>query len=336
MTQPADPNPNGRLLVDVHLNGDGILDTMAEDVRRGLSAPQKWLSPKYFYDDRGSDLFERITELPEYYPTRAERSLLEGIVDELMADLRPTEIVELGSGSSSKTRIFLDAATTADHLRRYIPFDVSEGIVRASAQALLDDYHYLSVHGVIGDFERHLSRVPPSSGPRLVLFLGGTIGNLDPVARTAFLSNLNGLLSQDDHLLVGVDLVKDIGTIEAAYNDSAGVTAAFNRNVLAAINRSLYANFEPDSFEHRAFFNEEESRIEMHLVAATPQTVVIPHIEMTLTLAPSETIWTESSYKFTDESIKQMLDSSGLLFERLYTNDDPDSLFGLVLARPSG
>ena len=223
MTQIAGSSTNKRLHIDVHLNGDGILETMADDVRLGLSAPQKWLSPKYFYDDLGSNLFEQITVLPEYYPTRAERKVLEDITDGLMSHLRPAEIVELGSGSSIKTRVLLSAPSAADHLRRYVPFDVSEGIVLSAAQELLLDYPYLAVHGVIGDFEHHLSQVPQSNGRRLMLFLGGTIGNLHPEQRTFFLREVRSLLSEGDRLLIGVDLVKEVNAIEAAYNDSAGV-----------------------------------------------------------------------------------------------------------------
>jgi L-histidine N-alpha-methyltransferase len=321
-----------RLKVDVHLNGDGMLDSMAEDVREGLTAKQKRLPPKYFYDEAGSLLFEQITGLPEYYPTRAERELLGTVADDLMEKFLPHEIVELGSGSSSKTRLLLRARSARGHLVRYIPFDVSEAIVRSTADDLLHEFDFLRVHGVIGDFQRHLPLVPQPEGRRLVLFLGGTIGNFDPAERVEFLSQVRDLLAEGDRLLIGMDLLKDTATIEAAYNDSAGVTAAFNRNMLNVINRGLLADFEPEAFEHRAFFNAAESRIEMHLVPHGPQLVSIRNLGITITIEPPETIWTESSYKFDRRSAEEMLTDAGLTLERFYTNERPDQLFGLALA----
>ena len=335
MTQVNGAQDHDRLSVDVHLNGNGTLDSMAEDVRVGLSSEPKHLPPKYFYDTAGSVLFERITDLPEYYPTRSEHQLLVDIADELMASLRPRQIVELGSGSSTKTRVLLGAPSAPEHLESYVPFDVSESIVREAASDLLVEFPYLRVHGVIGDFERHLPLVPPTEGPRLVLFLGGTIGNLYPPERTTFLTQVRALLGGEDRLLIGLDLVKDVSTIEAAYNDSSGVTAEFNRNVLRVINRELEADFQPDAFEHCAFFNEKESRIEMHLVPQGTQRVSIENLGMTISLEPPETIWTESSYKFTEESVANMLHEAGLGLERFFTNERPGQLFGLALARPA-
>jgi len=325
---------SNRLAIDVHLNSSGVLDTMAEDVRQGLSEDQKRLSPKYFYDAVGSDLFEQITDLPEYYPTRSERDLLLDIAAELMAEIRPSDIVELGSGSSAKTRALFDAPSTASHLNRYVPFDISESAVRATANDLLVEYPFLNVHGVIGDFEHHLNKIPAPNGRRLILFLGGTIGNLDRDQRITFLSNVRTLLRPEDRLLIGLDLVKDIKTIESAYNDAAGITAAFNRNMLKVINKGLVADFQPEAFQHRAFFNEEESRIEMHLVPDGLQQISIAEIGMTLTVQPGETIWTESSYKFTQEAVEEMLTSAGLGLEHFYANEQPDRRFGLILARP--
>ena len=336
MTDTAHANTElaARLTIDV-VDGGGASGTMAEDVLAGLTAERKQLPPKYFYDDAGSRLFEQITELPEYYPTRAERELLEETADGLMADLRPVEIVELGAGSSAKTRRLLSAPTAHEHLRRFVPMDVSREIVESSALGLLRDYPYLSVHGVIGDFERHLGRIPQALGRRLVLFLGGTIGNLHPPERTAFLTGVRGLLGPGDRVLIGLDLVKDVPTMEAAYNDAAGVTAAFNRNMLWAINRELGANFDPDAFAHRAFFNAEESRIEMHLVPSVAQEVSAPDIPLSVTIRPTETIWTESSYKFTVASIEEMLTGAGLRLEHCYTNEHPDRRFALALAAPA-
>ncbi|MEX2431231.1 MAG: L-histidine N(alpha)-methyltransferase [Dehalococcoidia bacterium] len=321
-----------RLRVDVYLNGNGVLDSLAEDVRQGLTASPKKLSPKYLYDDLGSDLFERITAQPEYYPTRAERALLEKLADRLVEELAPREIVELGSGSSAKTRVLLGAQGAKDHLRIYFPFDVSEGIVRTTALDLLRDFPFLHIHGIIGDFEKHMPLLPDSEGNRLVLFLGGTIGNLDPDARVAFLRNTGALLGPDDHLLIGLDLVKDKAIIEAAYNDRAGVTAAFNKNILSIMNRTLGADFEPDAFRHHAYFNERDSRIEMHLVAEARQDVQIPGIGLLVRIEAGESIWTESSYKFTRESLSDSLSAAGLRLVELYTNEDPEQLFGLALA----
>ena len=323
-----------RLSIDV-VDAGGVAGRMAEDVLAGLTAAPKQLPPKYFYDDAGSRLFEQITRLPEYYPSRAERELLEETADELMAELRPAEIVELGAGSSAKTRRLLSAPTAPEHLRRFVPLDVSREIVESSALGLLADFPYLSVHGVIGDFERHLHHVPQAIGTRLVLFLGGTIGNLHPPERTAFLASVRGLLGPGDRVLIGLDLVKDVATMEAAYNDSAGVTAEFNRNMLRFINRELGANFEPEAFAHRAFFNAEHSRIEMHLAPSVPQEVSAPDISLSVTISPSETIWTESSYKFTPESVAGMLADAGLRLERCYANDRPDRRFALALAAPA-
>jgi L-histidine N-alpha-methyltransferase len=321
-----------RFTLDDHLTGADATDTLAEDVRAGLAASPKQLLPKYFYDAEGSALFERITELPEYYPTRSERALLERIAPELMATLRPTEIVELGSGSASKTRALLDAPTAPEHLRRYVPFDVSPSIVRESSALLLEAYPFLTIHGVVGDFERHLDLVPPSEGGRLVLFLGGTIGNLAPGERTRFLHSVSRLLGPADHLLVGMDMVKERAIVEAAYDDAAGVTAAFNRNVLRVLNRRLGAAFDPDAFEHRAFFNAEASRIEMHLVARTSQTVLIPALDMTVHLAAGESIWTESSYKFTPETARAALAEAGLRAVGLYVHEPASEGFCLALA----
>ena len=324
-----------RFALDVHLNRDGVLETMEADVRAGLTASPKRLPPKYFYDDAGSVLFERITELPEYYPTRAERGLLAEVADGLMGELRPREIVELGSGSSAKTRVLLSARSAPEHLRRYIPIDVSEGIVRSTSAALLSEYEHLSVHGVIGDFGRHLGLVPPSEGPRLALFLGGTVGNFEPEERTELLSQVRQMLGQDGRLLLGLDLTKDVGTIEAAYNDSRGVTAEFNRNVLRVINRELAADFDPDAFAHRAFFNAEASRIEMHLAPSTVQRARVDRLDLDVVVNPGETIWTENSHRFTEDSIAEMLGSAGLRQERFYTDDDPRQRYGLVLAATS-
>ena len=288
MTDLAHANTESaaRLSIDV-VDAAGVAGTMAADVLAGLTAVPKQLPPKYFYDDAGSRLFEQITRLPEYYPARAERELLEEAADDPMAELRPAEIVELGAGSSAKTRRLLSAPTAPEHLRRFVPLDVSREIVESSALGLLRDFPYMSIHGVIGDFERHLHHLPEAIGRRLVLFLGGTIGNLHPAERTTFLTGVRGLLGPDDRALIGLDLVKDVATMEAAYNDSAGVTAEFNRNMLRVNNRELGANFDPEAFTHRAFFNADHSRIEMHLAPRVPQEISAPDISPSVRPRPS-------------------------------------------------
>ena len=328
--RPSAPRQLARLRIDVHLDGQGLLATMADEVRQGLTASQKYLLPKYFYDARGSELFERITEQPEYYLTQTEHELLARLANELMATLRPHELVELGSGSSSKTRVLLDAASAPQHLRRYVPFDVSESMVHGTAQELLDAYPFLEVHGVIGDFERHLDRISPPTGGRLVLFLGSTIGNLEPGERRRFLSGVRALLGSEGRLLLGLDLVKDLDALNAAYNDDDGVTAEFNRNILQAVNNALQADFAPAAFEHRAFFNADASRIEMHLVPGAPQTVHLGGLGLTVHVAAGESIWTENSYKFTEESAAAALAEAGMRLERWCT--DAGRRFGLALA----
>jgi len=325
-----------RITIDVYVDEKGMLRSMPEEVRVGLSASPKRLSPKYFYDEAGSVLFEKITELPEYYPTRAERDLLQQVSADLMANLRPQQIVELGSGSSYKTRLLLSAPTAHEYLESYVPFDVSESIVREAAHQLTTEYPDLIVHGLVGDFGRDLLHIPAATGPRLVLFLGGTIGNMDSQERIFLLRQISELLREEDCLLIGMDLLKDIEIIEAAYNDSAGVTAAFNRNMLHVLNRTLGSDFRPDAFEHRCFFNEAESRIEMHLVPQSPQIVSLAALGMSVTFTPADSLWTESSYKFTEESINIMLAGAGLFMEHFYTNKDPKRLFGLALVRTLG
>jgi L-histidine N-alpha-methyltransferase len=256
-----------RLTITAPFAGDELRSSLADDVRRGLTASQKSLPSKYFYDARGSDLFEQITELPEYYQTRTELEILRSIADPLAADVPFSDVVELGSGSSKKTRTLLDALERHGSLRRFIPLDVSEEMLRQSAAALLDRYPGLRVHGVVGDFLKHLDAVPDAEGRRLVIFLGSTIGNLFKEERIDFLRNVRTLLQPGDGLLLGVDLVKDAATLEAAYNDAAGVTAEFNRNVLRVVNAGLRADFVPGAYRHYAPYNAGEQRIEMYLVA---------------------------------------------------------------------
>lgn len=317
--------------VDVHLDGRGVLDTIGEDVRRGLSAPQKFLYPKYFYDAHGSQLFEQITELPEYYPTRTELAILCAEREDILRRAAPHEMVELGSGASTKVRTLLDARPDPATPARYVAFDVSESIVREAGAGLMQSYPGLEVHGVIGDFERHLGTIPPAEGRRLVLFLGGTIGNLERGERLAFLCQVRELLSPGDFLLLGLDQVKDIAVLEAAYNDSAGVSGDFSRNVLTVINNALHADFDLSAWRHRAHYNAEAARIEMHLYARRAHSVYIADLDMTVDFQEGESLWTESSHKFTRETASAMLESAGMALDTWYT--DELGYFGLALAR---
>src|SRR5687767_10453435 len=231
--------------IEVHLPEGGTLAGLAEDVREGISCPFKEIPPKYFYDERGSELFEAITELPEYYPTRVERSILDQRAADIVSAAEPTTLIELGSGAASKTRCLLDAMEASGSLETYVPVDISEEITRRVAEELVAEYDGLRVHGVVCDYETHLERVPREEGA-LIAFLGGTIGNFRPGPRRSFLARIATLMYPGDRFLLGTDLVKDVAVLEAAYNDSAGVTAEFNKNVLHVLNRELGANFDPD------------------------------------------------------------------------------------------
>jgi len=306
--------------------------SLAEDVLDGLTRPFKELPPKHFYDARGSELFERICELPEYYPTRAERRILEDRADEIVAAVVPVELVELGSGTADKTHVLLDAMRRADVLERYIPVDVSESTLRACAERLCERYPGLAVHGVVGDIERHLSAIP-EGGPRVVAFLGGTIGNFTPGSRRRFLRRVGRLLGADDRLLLGTDLVKDAHVLEAAYNDSAGVTAEFNRNMLVVLNRELGSEFDPQDFDHVAFFDPHHQWVEMRLRARHAHEVDIPGIDLRVRFGAREELRTEISAKFTRDRLETDLGAAGLALEHFYT--DPQELFALSLAGPS-
>ena len=323
----APPEPR-RLIV--HSNGSG--STVREDIRNGLTARPKYLQPKYFYDGRGAALFEEITRTPEYYLTRVEQGLISGLADELMDQVRPAEVVELGPGSPDKISALLAAESTESHLRRYLPFDVEEGNVRLAVESLTGSHPFLEGFGIVGDFEKHLAHLPPAAGRRLIVFFGSTIGNLDPPQRTDFLLQLRRLLHAGDRFLLGLDLVKDIGTLEAAYNDAQGVTAEFNLNILRVVNRAVDSDFRPEAFRHLAFYNRDASRIEMHLVPESPQSVSLRDLDLTIDLTTDETVRTESSYKFTRASTEAMLAEAGLTLDRWYT--DGADRFALALAAP--
>ncbi|MFJ1924771.1 L-histidine N(alpha)-methyltransferase [Streptomyces sp. NPDC088131] len=296
------------------------------DVLDGLTRQPKTLPPKWFYDARGSELFEEITRLPEYYPTRAEREILIGRAGAIAAASGARTLVELGSGSSEKTRHLLDALP---ELHTYVPVDVSESALRGAAEALLEERPGLSVHALIADFTGALT-LPRTPGPRLVAFLGGTIGNLLPQERAAFLSSVRSLLSPGDSLLLGTDLVKDEEVLVAAYDDAAGVTAAFNRNVLSVVDRELGADFEPGDFEHVARWDPEREWIEMRLRARRELTVKIPELNLVVPFEAGEELRTEISAKFREEGVRDELDGAGLRLTQWWT--DSAGRYALSLA----
>ncbi len=321
--------PAPRLEVRVY-RPQGDDTELRADVRRGLSSPQKALPPKYFYDARGARLFDRICDLPEYYLTRTEQGLLEQVAGDIAAITRPSDLVELGSGASRKTRVLLDVLTGRTAALRYTPMDVSETMLRDSALALLRSYPQLRVHAVVADYERDLQQLPRGRR-RLVLFLGSTIGNLTPAAMQTFLTRLRHQLVPSEYVLLGLDLLKPVDILEAAYNDAAGVTAAFNRNILRVVNRALDADFVPERFEHVAFFNRQCSQIEMHLRATAAHEVCIRKMEWSVRFAAGETIHTEISRKFSRAEVEAVLAATGFEPVRWYT--PPNGYFGLALAR---
>jgi L-histidine Nalpha-methyltransferase len=323
--------PGPALSVDVHLGPGDLRAALEEDVRSGMSASPKSIPPVWFYDEEGSRLFEEITRLPEYYPTRAERLLLQrhapAVAELALADT----LVELGAGACDKTRLLLDAMAARGPLRRYLPFDVSDEFLRAAAAGLVDDYAGLEVHAVIGDFHRHLGEIP-RGGRRLVAFLGGTIGNLTPDQRRRFLFDLNCTMDAGDHLLIGTDLVKDPARIVAAYDDASGVTAEFNRNVLRVLNLRLGAAFDPERFDHVALWNAEEEWIEMRLRSRCAQAVTVADLDMTVAFDAGEELLTEISAKFTPERVVSELAGVDFVVDGQWGADDGDFL--LTLAHP--
>jgi L-histidine N-alpha-methyltransferase len=316
--------------VDVYVTEADLDAALEEDVRLGLAAQPKSLPPVWFYDETGCDLFDRITRLPEYYPTRAERAILAARSDAIADAAGCDTLVELGSGTSEKTRLLLDAMTVRG-LERFVAFDISEPTLRDACAALSTEYPGLALHAVAGDFHRHLDKIP-TGGSRLVAFLGGTIGNFAPEQRHKFLSELAVTFGPNDRFLLGVDLVKDPARLVAAYDDDAGVTAAFNRNVLSVLNRRVGADFDPAQFEHMARWNESEEWIEMRLRSRRPQEVRLEALGFGVSFAEDEDLLTEISAKFTPERIGRELREVGLHVEQSWT--DPDGDFLLVLASP--
>jgi L-histidine N-alpha-methyltransferase len=321
-----------QISIEVHLPEGGTWAGMAEDVREGLSCPFKELPPKYFYDERGSELFEAITELDEYYPTRAERAILDRRAGEIVAAAGPTTLIELGSGAASKTRCLLDAMSDAGTLETYVPVDISEEITRRIAEELTSEYEGLRVHGIVCDYETHLERVPREEGG-LIAFLGGTIGNFRPAPRRSFLARIATLMYPGDRFLLGTDLVKDPAVLELAYNDPAGVTAEFNKNVLHVLNRELDANFEPDAFEHVAFWDADNEWIDIRLRSLAEQFIDLRQLDMRSHFARNEEMRTEISTKFTRERLEASYADAGLELVEWWT--DPDELYALSLAKPA-
>jgi L-histidine Nalpha-methyltransferase len=313
-------------VLDIHLTEHDAEAALAADVREGLTASPKSLPPKWFYDARGSVLFEEITRLPEYYPTRTERALLESGVEEIAALSQADTLVELGSGSSEKTRLLLDAFRRAGRLTTYVPQDVSASALRAAMDALAPDYPGLALHGVVGDFTRHLDRLPRGGkgregGRRIVAFLGGTIGNLRPRDRAAFLTQLRAVLRPGEQLLLGTSMVIDEPTMVAAYDDTQGVTAAFNRNVLRVLNRELSADFAVDAFDHRALWDPRHEWIEMRLRARRAMTVRVAALDLTVRFAEGEELTTETSAKFRPGGVRGWLEATGYEITRAWTDE---------------
>ena len=312
-----------------HLAADSADRALRRDVSDGLRRTPKSLPPKWFYDSLGSHLFDQITRLPEYYPTRAEAEILRARSAEIAGASQADTLVELGSGTSEKTRLLLDALRQRGSLRRFVPFDVDAGILETAAAAIQREYAGIEINAVCGDFEEHLAEIP-TGGRRLFAFLGSTIGNLTPGPRAEFLSSLSAQMRPGDSLLLGTDLVKDTGRLVRAYDDPAGVTAAFNRNVLAVINRQLDADFDVEAYEHVARWNADEERIEMWLRAGRPQRVRVDALDLNVDFAAGEEMLTEVSCKFRPDGVSAALAAAGLRRTRWWTDAAGD--FGLSLA----
>jgi L-histidine Nalpha-methyltransferase len=326
----------GRVTVDVHLGPDDLEAALRRDALAGLSATPKTMPPVWFYDDRGCALYEAITRTPEYYPFRAEQALLRDVAGEVAEAAAATVLVELGSGTSEKTRLLLDAMAGADAgLAGYVPFDVAETTLRSAARAVADDYG-IGVHAVVGDFRthlRHLTGVPDGNAPRLVAFLGSTIGNFTPRQRAGFLEDVAALLRPAGRLLLATDLVKPVDRLLAAYDDAAGVTAAFNRNLLDVLNRELGADFDVAQFDHHAVWDPVHGRVEMRLRAARPMTVKLPEVGLVVEFDAGEDLRTEVSTKFTPDDVRRELTAAGMTVLQQWTDGAGDYL--LTLAGPA-
>jgi dimethylhistidine N-methyltransferase len=327
------PPLDAPIRIDRHLAADALEQALRSDVRAGLTSRPKTLPPKWFYDEHGSKLFDEITRLPEYYPTRTERAILAGQARNLAFGRGIRTLVELGSGTSEKTRLLLDAFRDEGHLRGYVGLDVDEVTLAEAGATLAAEYPGLNVVGVVGDFEKHVPLLHDTGvGPRMVAFLGSTIGNLEPAPRAAFLRDVRVALRPGDCFLLGVDLVKDPARLVAAYDDAAGVTAEFNRNVLRVINAGLGADFDPDAFEHVALWDGAHEWIEMRLRARKRMQVTIPALDLAVSFAKGEEMRTEVSTKFREQRLQQELRAAGL--EQISFSTDPAGDFGLSLSIP--
>jgi L-histidine Nalpha-methyltransferase len=302
---------------------------MVRDVRQGLTKASKELSPKYFYDERGSELFEEITQLPEYYLTRAERSLLEQQISEIIAAVRPCSLVELGAGSANKTRLIIDEMRSSGCAECYVPIDVSKEFLEATALQLQADYPDIRITPVVSDITEPFT-LPPMASPTLVAFLGSTIGNFPREPAIRLLSHVAAVMGPTDRFLLGADLRKDPAIINRAYNDSKGVTAAFNLNILERLNRELGADFPVSGYDHNAFYSSDHHRVEMHLIARNSHKVVIPEIGE-IQFREGESIRTELSYKYDRATLEDILKAAGLVMEKWMPADDGS--FALALAR---
>lgn len=316
--------------MDLFLTSDDLAKSLRRDVSDGLAASPKTLPPKWFYDERGSSLFEDITRLDEYYPTRREREIIGARAAEIAAATGATMLLELGAGSGEKTRLLLTAL--AGTLGSYVPVDVSGDFLGEAAAAIAADYPGLTVRPVVADYEQHLNLLP-TGGRRLIAFLGGTIGNMPPASRIGFLGGLRATMGDGDALLLGCDLVKAEDRLVRAYADAAGVTAEFNKNVLRVINRELDADFDPDAFEHRAVWNAADEWVEMRLRSVREQTVRIGALDLTCAFAADEEMRTEISAKFRRERLETELGAAGLRLDGFWTDEAGD--FSLCLARPA-
>ncbi|MDP1820166.1 MAG: L-histidine N(alpha)-methyltransferase [Acidimicrobiales bacterium] len=321
---------HSRCTIEVHLDADDLARALRQDALDGLTAAAKHLPPKWFYDERGSELFDQITRLEEYYPTRCETEILRREAEAIAERTRATTLLELGSGTSTKTKLLLDALAVAGTLQRIVPFDVCEPVLRAAGPELAKRYPRARVDAVVGDFDRHLGRLP-MEGTTLVAFLGGTIGNFGPAGRVKLLGELADQLAPGDWLLLGTDLVKAPERLVRAYDDAAGVTAEFNRNVLHVLNRELDGNLIPERFAHVARWDADEQWIEMHLRSEERQTARLEALDLDLTFGEGELLHTEISAKFTRHRIEGELAAAGLELDRLLTDAAGD--FALSLAR---
>jgi L-histidine N-alpha-methyltransferase len=316
--------------LEIHLDAEDMARALRADVVAGLTAARKWLPPKWFYDARGSELFEQITLLREYYPTRAERQILTDRAGDIARHTGAKTLMELGSGYSTKTRLLLDALTEHGTLGAFVPMDVSATALRSAAARLEVDYPGLAVHNIVGDLTRHLRHLP-AGGDRMIAFLGGTIGNLEPAERAAFLADVRAVLDEGEYLLIGTDLVKHPRVVVPAYDDADGVTADFNRNVLHVLNRELGADFDVAGFAHVALWDADQEWIEMRLRARWPMRVTIPAVDLVVDFAAGEEVRTEVSAKFRRPGVQRELAQAGFALDHWWT--DEEGLFALSLAR---